>query len=156
MCAEIVIMPTSDVAAVMKLGTSAGLEKMERDLDGLLAMWGAYDGERLVGAIMLRHFFDLDVVGWLAVDEPYRGHRLGSRLLGTLEQEARGRGVTRLWATARAPGFFFRHGYAEAEAGPASDSLLASCPQCAQFGITCTPQAVSKSLAVAGERTEPK
>ena len=144
--ADIQIVRTQDVAAVVALGTAAALEQAEHDMQGLQALWGAYHGERLVGAISWRRDAGRDLVGWLAVEEAYRGHGLGSRLLETMAQEARGGGVRRRWATARAPGFFLRNGFVEVEAGPVRDALLGGCPQCRQFGVTCEPQAVTREL----------
>ena len=84
----------------MALGTAAGLTEMEDDLQGLQAMWGAYEGQTLIGAVALGHHDGLDLVGWLAVDAGWRGRGLGARLLAELEREALTRGVGRLWATA--------------------------------------------------------
>jgi len=140
------IRQTDDVRGVIALGVAAGLTETEHDMEGIVALWGAYDGERLVGSIVLRRFSGLDLVGWLAVAEPQRGAGLGRRLLVTLEQEARRRDATRLWATARAPGFFLHHGFRIVDDGPERDALLSSCLSCDQYGTVCTPQAVAKDL----------
>ncbi len=79
-----------------------------------------------------------------------RGRGLGTRLLAQLEDEARSRGVRCLWATARAPGFFLHHGYEAKDEGPEAEVLLANCPACDQYGTTCRPRAVRKTLAAGG------
>ena len=53
-------------------GRRGGLDDSDRDDEGIIAAWGAYDGERLVGAIALERLGELDTVNWLAVDEGYR------------------------------------------------------------------------------------
>jgi N-acetylglutamate synthase-like GNAT family acetyltransferase len=138
---------TGDVAAVMRLGTAAGLAEMEDDLEGIEAMWGAYEDGDLIAAVVLRHHAGLDLVGWLAVAAGRRGRGIGSRLLEELEREALARGVRCLWAMARAPGFFIRHGYEPSDTGPDHDALFGNCPTCDQYGTTCSPRAVRKTLA---------
>ena len=48
------------------------------------------------------------------------------------------------------PGFFLHHGYEAKDEGPEAEVLLADCPTCDQFGTTCRPQAVRKTLAADG------
>ena len=147
--AEIEIRRTDDIEAALALGARAGLVEMENDIGGLAALWGAYEGQTLMGIVALCRRDGLDVVGWLAVGESHRGRGVGTRLLSELEAEACRRFVTCLWATARAPGFFLANGYAAEDQGVEPRALLATCPECSQYGITCTPRAVRKSLRLA-------
>jgi N-acetylglutamate synthase-like GNAT family acetyltransferase len=148
------IVRTDDLAAVLGLGKVAGLAQHEQDVEGIEALWLAVDAGEPVGAVMLRYHGCLAVVGWLAVREDHRGGGLGRRLLATVEEQAARRGVVRLWATARAPGFFLRHGYATVDSGPAHDYLLGPCVSCDQYGTTCTPRAVVKVLGAQSEKEE--
>lgn len=143
---DVEIRRTDDVEAALGLGTQAGLVEMEGDLEAIEALWGAFEGETLTGVVALCSRAGLDVVGWLAVGESYRGCGVGSRLLAELEAEAGRRGVVSLWATARAPGFFLAQGYAAKDDGVEPRALLANCPACSQYGATCTPRAVCKTL----------
>lgn len=141
------IVPTDDLDAVRALGVANGLDESERDDRGLVRAWEvrAEDGT-VVGAIALEHADDYDLVNWMSVDAAFRGRGLATRLLQTLEDEARRRGVRRLWATARAPGFFLANGFRPVDAGPEADYLLGECPSCAQYGRECTPEPVVKDL----------
>jgi N-acetylglutamate synthase-like GNAT family acetyltransferase len=143
---KIEVRRTDDIEAALTLGTQAGLAEMEEDVGGLEALWGAYEGQTLMGIVALCRRGGLDVVGWLAVGESHRGRGVGTRLLAELEAEACRRDATCLWATARAPGFFLAHGYTPKDEGVEPRALLANCPGCSQYGTTCTPRAVFKRL----------
>ena len=147
---SVVVGPLDDLAAVRRLGVACGLEDEGRGGEGVVAAWGARDGERLVGAVVLERRDGLDVPNWLAVDERYRRHGLAAALYAALECEARARGVRRLWVTARTPAFFLAQGYAPAPPGAESDALLGSCLDCPQYRHGCEPQALTKRLDEAG------
>jgi N-acetylglutamate synthase-like GNAT family acetyltransferase len=100
----------------------------------------------MVGAIALERYGDLDTVNWMAVDAAFRGRGLATQLLQALEREARARGMRRLWATARAPGFFVANGFGPVGHGPEADLLLGDCPSCSQYGRECTPQPMVKDV----------
>jgi len=141
---------TGDLAAVCRLGVACGLEDSGRDEEQIEAAWGAFDGERLVGAIVLERNQGLDAVNWMAVDEAYRRRGIAGRLYAALEREALDRGITRLWVTARKPAFFLSQGYDAAVEGAERDILLGECPRCAQFGRGCTPEALTKRIDNSG------
>jgi len=148
---SVVIGTLDDLAAMRRLGVACGLEDDGRDDEGAVAAWGAYDGERLVGAVALERRDGLDMPNWLAVDARYRLRGLAAALYAALEREARARGVRRLWVTARAPAFFLAQGYEPARPGAESDALLGSCLDCPQYRQGCEPQALTKRLEEAGE-----
>ena len=129
-----------------RLGVSCGLEDEGRDDEGILAAWGARDGDRLVGCLALERYAGMDTANWLAVDEGHRRRGIATALYAALEREARASGVRRLWVTARAPAFFLAHGFEPAPPGDERDALLGSCLDCAQFGRGCEPQALTKRL----------
>lgn len=138
--------PTADRAAARELAVAAGLE-VDGDVAAPLALWGAYDGRRLVGVVSLDEKAGLPVVGWIAVAESARGRGVGRMLLTTVEDEGRRRGLRMLWATARASAFFRTMGYEPVDAGEEREHLLAGCRDCAQLGATCRPRAMRKRLA---------
>ena len=146
----VTIGPLDDLVAMRRLGVACGLEDEGRDDEGILAAWGAFDDERLVGAICLERQSDLDTVNWMSVDEEYRRRGIAAALYEELEREALARGMHRLWVTARAPLFFLAQGFAPVSGGPERDALLGGCLDCAQFGRECRPEALTKTLQATG------
>lgn len=144
----IVIRPTDDVATVKRLGVAAGLDESEREDDQALAAWLAVDDEtgEPVGGITLERSRGMDTVNWMSVAEPWRRQGIAKRLVEALEAEARRRGIARLHLTARIPGFYLDRGYVEVTDPGATALLLGGCPQCPQYGRTCTPVAMVKEL----------
>jgi GNAT superfamily N-acetyltransferase len=142
---------SDDLEAALALAVEAYLE-VSASSRPPLAMWGAFDGDRMVATISLDDYRGLPVVGRIAVTQEDRGSGLGRRLLTTLETEAQRRGLTELWATARAPGFFVSMGFSVIENGPEPDLLLSECDDCPQYGSDCHPQAVRKTLRASAAR----
>lgn len=147
------VRPTDDFGTIRNLGVAAGLDDSDRGHEQVVAMWGAFDGERQVGGIVLEVFQGIHAVNWMSVADEHRGRGIGRRLLAVLEDEARRRHIGALWATARAPGFYLAHGYLPVETGDERESLLCECSGCPQFDVTCHPQAVVKDIA--GESHNP-
>jgi N-acetylglutamate synthase-like GNAT family acetyltransferase len=147
---------TDDLAAVRRLGVACGLDDSGRGDDHVEAAWGAFVGERLVGAIVLERLQELETVNWMSVEDSHRRRGIAGRLYAALESEALARGVTRLWVTARAPAFFLARGYAAAAEGSERDALLGECPRCVQFGHGCEPQALTKGIDDTGPPDGPR
>ena len=141
----LIIAPSDDYAAALALAKAAHLEIADTPAQPL-AMWGAFADGRMVGTISLDTYKGLSVVGRIAVSQAYRGGGLGRRLLDALEAEARRRGLTELWATARAPGFFVARGYSVIAEGKERDLLLSECFTCGQYATECRPQAVRRQF----------
>jgi len=75
---------------------------------------GAYDGERLVGGILMRRRYDHLDIAKLAVVRDYRGQRLGTQLIQAAEQVARDRHIINITLATRsyqAVGFYEKCGY---------------------------------------------
>lgn len=140
------IEPTEELEAVRQLGLECGLEDTKHDDEDILAAWGAYHGKLLVGAVVLERLGGLYVPNWLSVRERYRRRGVASVLYAALEDEARARGVSRLWVTARAPAFFTAQGFTLAKRGRERDILLGGCLHCPQYGRECEPQALTKTI----------
>ena len=147
---------TEDLAAVRRLGVACGLDDSGRGDEYVEAAWGAFDSERLVGAIVLERYQELETVNWMAVDGSHRRRGVASRLYAALEREALARGITRLWVTARTPAFFVAHGFAAVAPGHERDILMGGCPRCAQFGRGCEPRALMKRIDETGPPDEPR
>ena len=145
------IRATDDFDAVRSLGVALGLDLGDRSSEEVIAAWAAFDDDALVGAIALVRNVESFVVNWMCVREEYRGRGLARSLLAALEADARRRGITTLWATARAPGFFIKQHFTVVPTGRAREALLADCQQCDQLGEGCYPEAVSKDLRSAGD-----
>jgi GNAT superfamily N-acetyltransferase len=86
---SVLVARTADLAAVRRLGVACGLEDSGRGDERIEAAWGAFAGERLVGAIVLEHLRGLETANWMAVDDAYRRRGIASRLYAALECEAR-------------------------------------------------------------------
>jgi GNAT superfamily N-acetyltransferase len=142
---SLIIARSDDLQAALALAREAHLE-VSASPQPPLAMWGAFDGDRMVGTVSLDDCQGLPVVGRIAVSRFYRGRGLGKRLLTALEEEARRRTLTELWATARAPGFFISMGFSAVGDGRERDLLLSECRACPQYGTDCRPQAMRRTV----------
>lgn len=147
---------TKDLAAVRRLGVACGLDDSGRGDEQIEAAWGAFDGERLVGAIVLERLQGLETANWMAVDGAYRRHGIAGRLYAALEREALARGIDCLWVTARTLAFFVAHGFAAVAPGHERDILMGGCPRCAQFGRGCEPRALTKRIDDTGPPDGPR
>ena len=146
----VIIGPLHDLAAMRRLGVACGLEDEGRDDEGIVAAWGAYDGDELVGSIALERFAGMHTANWLAVRDDYRRRGIAAELYAALEREALARGIGRLSVTARAPAFWVAQGFEPLPPGPESDALLGGCLDCDQYGRDCAPEALSKQLQKPG------
>ncbi len=138
------VQPFDDLEAVRRLALSAGLE--DGPFEKTIASFGVRRGGALVGCVALKLDGERYSVEWLAVADGLRGKGLGSRLVDSVEHEARRRGAGRLWALARAPGFFEKLGYRRAKEGDDTDRYLANCRRCSQYQQTCWPAIMFKDL----------
>lgn len=152
----IVIRRTADVATIKRLAVEAGLDESDRVDDVALAAWLAVDDEtgEPVGGIVLERSRGMDTVNWMAVAEPWRRRGIAAQLIRALEDEARRRGMTRLYLTARIPDFYLDQGYSEVSDPERVAVLLGDCPKCPQYGVTCTPVAMVKDLGGADAARE--
>jgi len=135
---------TRDYEAVRRLALGSGLE--DGPFVDVVAAFGVYSGDELVGCATLKQKDSSFCVEWLAVSESLRGHGLGSRLIAEVEREAVQRGAVKLWALARAPDFFKKIGFRTADATEGGAPTLVNCVRCPQYMRSCTPAIVVKSL----------
>lgn len=141
-----VIRTTLDLDEVKALCVSAGLDMQEGPLKDVVIAYGAYIGDRLVGCATLQFADGGHFLEYVAVDAGVRSRGIGASLVAKIEEEARARGMSDLWAKAKAPGFYEKIGFrvlAEGERGP---KTLDTCQSCPQFHSTCFPAIVVKLL----------
>ncbi len=141
---RIKLRPTNDYESMVRLGREAGLEIEE--LGPVLAAYGLFDGDDLIGCACLKERQGVFLVECLAVAEPLRGIGLGTRLVKAVESDARSRGAKKIFALARSPGFFQRRGYSVAEQGEVEYPNLSGCAGCPQFRNSCFPAIVWRDV----------
>jgi N-acetylglutamate synthase-like GNAT family acetyltransferase len=135
---------TTEYAAMRDLALRAGLE--DGNFGDYDVAYGYYVDETLVGCAALKVKDGLFTVECLAVAEEYRGRGMGRALITVIEAEAAARGAGQLWALARAPGFFIRNGYHQAEPHTPGGPSMQGCATCPQFNRNCSPAIVYKRL----------
>lgn len=133
-----------DFESVRRLALASGLE--DGPFDDIVACYGMYADDQLVGCGTLKQRGDVFSVEWLAVAQEWRGKGLGSWIVARLEEEARARKAKKLWALARAPGFFLKIGFRRAEEGEGDGPTTKSCLACRQYKRSCFPAVVCKDL----------
>jgi ribosomal protein S18 acetylase RimI-like enzyme len=115
--------------AAIALWTEAGLTRPwnppERDLQraldgGSSTVLGAFDGDRLVGTVMVGDEGHRGWVYYLAVDDRLRGAGLGRHLMAAAEDWLRDRGVVKVQLLVRSTnetvlGFYDHLGYDDAD-----------------------------------------
>ena len=99
-----------------------------------------------MGAVVLERRHGLAAIDGMAVDAAYRRRGIAGRLYAALEREARARGITRLWVTARTPGFFAAMALPRWRPSRERDILVRECLRCEQFGHGCEPRALTKQM----------
>ena len=91
------------------------------------------DGHRVISCLSLESYgADLAEIRSIAVDPENRGEGLGARLIATALNEARSRGITRVFAVTHAPQFFERQGFATAARQSLTEKIERDCRTCSQ------------------------
>jgi N-acetylglutamate synthase-like GNAT family acetyltransferase len=135
---------TDDRDAMKRLCIESGLE--DGDFACVMTSYAFYDGRILVGCASLKVEGDRYSVDWFAVSDTLRRKGLGSELIRNIENEARQRGAAKLWALARAPGFFRSVGFRNPHPGETDRPQTDGCARCRQFHRTCFPEVLVKDL----------
>ncbi|MDQ1371977.1 MAG: amino-acid N-acetyltransferase [Candidatus Thermoplasmatota archaeon] len=142
----IMIRRTEDLDAMKALCVSAGLDMAEGPLEGVVVAYGAYLGDKLVGCATLQFADGGHFLEYVAVDASVRSRGIGASLVAKIEEEARARGMSDLWAKAKAPVFYERIGFRVLTEGERGPKNLDTCQTCPQFRSTCFPAIVVKLL----------
>jgi len=89
------------------------------------------DGRGLVSCLSLESYgVDLAEIRSIAVVPENRGQGLGARLIASALDEARRRGIARVFAVTHAPKFFERHGFAAAVRQSLTEKIERDCRTC--------------------------
>lgn len=125
------------------LGVLIEKEKPER----ILKMWRLEDtltGD-LLASVTLEKRGGVYTLGDIAVKKELRGKGYGVVLQQTVFREARRMGIHTIWACAKEPDYYLRHGWQEAD-WDASPDIAVYCATCAKKGVTCRPKKMKISL----------
>jgi len=134
-----------DFEGIRLFSLRAGLE--DGTFENIIAAYGYFVNEELMGCVALKKDGDWYAVEWLAVAEDLRGKGLGSMLVRRVESEARMRGAERVWALARAPRFFEKLGFRQINpSDPPDGPTLSNCLLCRQFQQSCFPAIMVKDF----------
>lgn len=113
--------------------------------DPAIRLYGAFDGERLVGVVGLQALDGTALLRSFAVAPDHRDRGLGRRLCEHALDDARGHGLHELWLlTTSARDYFVRRGYEAVPREDAPPSLRAT----AQFTSLCPSSATVMRRAV--------
>jgi N-acetylglutamate synthase-like GNAT family acetyltransferase len=90
-------------------------------------------GPRVVSCLSLESYSaDLAEIRSIAVDPANRGQGLGARLIASALNEARRRGIARVFAVTHAPRFFELQGFAAAARQSLTEKIERDCRTCSQ------------------------
>lgn len=137
---------TDDLDAIRALCVEAGLDMQNEVLTGIVTAYGAYLGDKLVGCATLQRRDDNLFLEYVAVDKAARQRGIGALLVQRIEDEARARGLTELWAKAKSPEFYQAIGFRVLQEGERGPKSLDGCVGCPQFRSSCFPAIVVKHL----------
>jgi N-acetylglutamate synthase-like GNAT family acetyltransferase len=133
---------TTDFASMRQLALNSGLE--DGAYSDFVKAYGFFNGEELVACAGLKMQGDVFLLECVAVKEELRGRGLGGKLVAALEEEAKKRGASKIWALARTPAFFEKAGYRKVRAGESEGPKLTACLSCRQYLRSCSPSIVLK------------
>ena len=137
---DIIINETKDYDQLDELFVRNGLEsEAEEEVDTeLVKAWEARYNGRLAGGAALGFREGAYILFGIAVEEEFRGLKLGKELLDRVLDEVRGRNGEALYLVARVPGFYRKMGF---ETVPANEApLFFECFGCSQYQTTCFPE----------------
>ena len=90
-------------------------------------------GHRVVSCLSLESYgAELAEIRSIAVDSENRGQGLGARLIAFALDQARRRGIARVFAVTHAPQFFERQGFAAAARQSLTEKIERDCRTCSQ------------------------
>jgi amino-acid N-acetyltransferase len=143
---------SSDVPALKALIDHAVAQGMvlPRSLETLYASIDQYftcvDAQGLGGCCALSpDHVNMAEIRSLVVRDDLRGHGVGVRLLDACIEEARQKGITRVYALSRLPEFFERHGFHVIDRAQLPQKVERDCIRCASFA-QCESTAVIRDI----------
>jgi N-acetylglutamate synthase-like GNAT family acetyltransferase len=91
------------------------------------------DGHRVISCLSLESYgTDLAEIRSIAVDAEKRGQGCGAHLIASALNEARRRGIARVFAVTHAPRFFERQGFTAAARQSVAEKIERDCRTCSQ------------------------
>jgi len=136
----------NDYEAVKELAIRAGLDVVNKSVEDIVAAFGYYIGDSLMGTAALEREDGQLFLEWVAVDSSIRMKGIGASLVAMVEDEARIHGMKELWAKARIPEFYRRIGFRVLEADETGPKTLEGCVGCPELGTSCHPAIVVRDL----------
>jgi N-acetylglutamate synthase-like GNAT family acetyltransferase len=134
-------------------------EEIRRNIGHFLVLLNA---DRLVGCLSLEKYSaELAEIRSVAVDPQVRGCGIGAKLVTFALQEARNRGIARVFAVTHAPEFFERQGFIASPRKILTEKVERDCRTCAKrrscklVAVTATVLPERITLAVLGESAAP-
>jgi amino-acid N-acetyltransferase len=138
---------------------SRSVEEIRRNIAHFLVLLNA---DRLVGCLSLEKYSaELAEIRSVAVDPQVRGCGIGAKLVTFALQEARNRGIARVFAVTHAPEFFERQGFIASPRKILIEKVERDCRICAKrrscklVAVTATVLPERIRLAVLGESAAP-
>ena len=129
----------SDAPAIHALVTHYAAQGLllPRDAEEIRANIGHFivqeQDSRVLSCLSLESYgADLAEIRSIAVDSENRGQGLGARLIASALNEARRRGIARVFAVTHAPQFFERQGFAAATRQSLTEKIERDCRTCSQ------------------------
>jgi N-acetylglutamate synthase-like GNAT family acetyltransferase len=129
----------SDTASIHSLVAQYAAQGLllPRDAEEIRAKIGHFivqeENSRVVSCLSLESYgADLAEIRSIAVDPENRGQGLGARLIASALNEARRRGIARVFAVTHAPQFFERQGFALAARQSLTEKIERDCRACSQ------------------------
>jgi amino-acid N-acetyltransferase len=109
-------------------------EEIRRDISHFLVHEETREGKkRVVSCVALESYgVDLAEVRSLAVRPEMRGHGAGAKLLSFALEEARDRGIARVFAVIHAPEFFVRQGFSTVSRQALTEKIERDCCTCSK------------------------
>ena len=91
------------------------------------------ENRRVIGCLSLENYgADLAEIRSVAVDAENRGQGLGARLIAFALDDAKSRGIARVFAVTHAPQFFERQGFAAVARQSLAEKIERDCRTCSQ------------------------
>jgi amino-acid N-acetyltransferase len=123
------------------------LPRTHADLHANLGEFFVYADETGIGGCCALHLDNpgLAEVRSLVVREDLRGKHVGAELLTACVEDARNRGISRIYALSRTAGYFERYGFREIDRYELPHKVARDCVQCHMF-LHCESVAMIRDL----------
>lgn len=144
-----IIRETDDFYPLSVLFNKNGLEVAisETPPENIIKMWRLDDPETgaLLGAVTLQIRAGVYTLGDMAVEEIHRQQGLGKIMQQLVFDEAKQRGITEVWCTAKIPEYYEHCGW-ECMDWNTSPMVVVHCDTCQKRGKTCFPEIIRITL----------